>query len=239
MEKKVILAVAAHPDDMDFGASGTVAKWVNEGANCYYCICTDGSRGSSDASITHKNLSQIRRDEQIRAGKVLGLTDVFFLNYIDTQLEPTQALKEDLVKIIRKIRPNIVITLDPTFYYKADFNGEFGFINHSDHRSAGSATMDAVYPLARDRLTFEHLATEGLGPWDVDELLLVSFLDNPNYVVDISDTIEQKLKALKQHRSQMGEFEQVEERIRQRCANIGQSHGFTYAEGFTRIKIGF
>ena len=139
MRKKVILAVGAHPDDMDFGASGTIAKWVEEGASAYYLILTDGSRGSSDSKMTHKKLAAIRKKEQEGAGRILGLKKIFFLNHTDTQLIADFSLKEEISRVIKTVRPNIVITMDPTFYYSQ----KSGFVNHTDHRAAALATFVA------------------------------------------------------------------------------------------------
>jgi len=173
---KVILAVGAHPDDMEFGASGTVSKWIEEGATGYYLICTDGSRGSSDPKMTHKRLAEIRRKEQKAACKILGVKKAFFLNHIDTQLVTDTTLKEEIVRVIRDIRPNIVIAMDPTFYFTTNLLGwNSGFVNHTDHRAVGLATMDACFPLSRDRLTFQNLEKEGFSPHKVEELLLVGF----------------------------------------------------------------
>jgi len=232
MKKKVILAVGAHPDDMDFGASGTVAKWVEEGATAYYLICTDGSRGSTDPKMTHKKLAEIRKREQIEAGKILGLKKVFFLNHIDTQLVLDLTLKEEIVRIIRTARPNIVITMDPTFYYSTKFN----FVNHTDHRAAALATMDACFPLARDRLTFLEHEKDGLKPHRVDELLFVNF-EKHDFVVDITKTFSKKIKALALHDSQFDDFEAIKTRITKRAEFFGKPRGHKYAENFVRLKL--
>lgn len=231
--KKVILAVGAHPDDMDFGASGTVAEWVKEGAEAYYLIVTDGSKGSDDPKMTEEQLVKIRRQEQKKAGEILGLKKVFFLDYKDTELTVTQRLKEDIVRIIRQVKPTIVITMDPAFYYSSSM----GFVNHSDHRAVGIAVMDAVYPLARDRLTFPSLAAEGLRPWKTKELMFVSFSDQPELVVDISKTIDKKMQALKAHTSQVGDIVAVEDRLRERGKLLGKQYGYEFAEGFTKLVL--
>ena len=123
MKGKIVLAVGAHPDDMDFGASGTIAKWTSEGASCYYLICTDGSRGSTEPRMTHKKLAKIRKEEQIETCRFLGVKKVFFLNHADTQLVADLTLKEEIVRVIRELRPNIVITMDPTFYFTTNMLG--------------------------------------------------------------------------------------------------------------------
>ena len=232
MKNKVILAVGAHPDDMDFGVSGSIAKWASEGAIAYYLICTDGSRGSDDPKMTHKRLAEIRKKEQIDAAKVLGIKKVFFLDHTDTQLVCDLTLKEEIVRIIRTIKPNIVVTMDPTFYYSVGR----GFVNHTDHRAAALATMDAVFPLSRDRLTFPEHEKEGLKPHKVEELLFVSF-DKVDYLVDISETFAKKIKALSLHESQFADFPAVEKRITERAKMLGKEKGFKFAENFIRIKL--
>lgn len=232
MRNKVILAIGAHPDDTDFGASGSVAKWISEGATVYYLVCTDGSRGSDDPQMTHKKLSEIRKKEQIDAANVLGVKKVFFLNRTDTQLAPDLELKEEIVRVIRTVRPNIVVTMDPTFYYSS----KFGFVNHSDHRAAALATMDAVFPLSRDRLTFPEHENQGLKTHKVEELLLTNF-EKKGLVVDISKTIDKKLKALACHKSQYKDFRKIEEWVRKRGRMLGKSKGFKIAENFVRIKL--
>ena len=233
---KVILAVGAHPDDMEFGASGTIAKWVEEGATAYYLICTDGSRGSSDPKMTHERLVKIRRQEQKEACKVLGVKKAFFLNHTDTQLIADLTLKEEIVRVIRMIRPNIVITMDPMFYYSTNFYGGFGFVNHTDHRAAALATMDACFPLSRDRLTFQHLEKEGLKPHKVEELLLVGF-EKRDYIVDITKTFSKKIKALSLHKSQFDNFKEIEKRVTKRARMWGKGKGYKFAENFIRIRL--
>lgn len=229
---KVILAVGAHPDDLEFGASGTVVKFVRQGAIAYYVICTDGSRGSNDPLMTHESLSLIRKKEQEKACSLLGVKKVFFLNHKDTELISDRKLKEELVRIIRTVKPDIVISMDPTFYYSV----KSGFINHTDHRAAALAAMDACFPLSRDRLTFLEHEKRGLKPHKVKELWLVSF-EKTDFLVDITETIEIKLKALSLHKSQFGDFSKIEKRVKDRAKMLGKSKGFNFAENFVRIKL--
>lgn len=236
MKDKIILAIGAHPDDMDFGASGTIAKWVSEGSKAYYLICTDGSRGSSDPQINHKKLVQIRKKEQEEAVNLLGVKRVFFLNHVDTQLISDLKLKEEIVRIIRTVKPNIVITMDPTFYYSTDYYDGFGFVNHTDHRAVGLAVMDAVFPLSRDRLTFPEHEKQGLKSHKVDEILLTSF-EKKDFLVDISKTFSKKIKALSMHKSQFDNFKDVEKRVTARARKWGKIKGYKFAENFIRIKL--
>lgn len=224
-----VLGIAAHPDDLEFGASGTFAKWVKEGASCYYLICTDGSKGSEDPKMTEVRLAKIRQTEQKEAAKILGLKGVFFLKYKDTELIPDLRLKKEIVRFIRKLQPDMVVTSDPTqIYYKS------GFINHTDHRAVGEATIDAVYPMARDRLTFKELEKEGLKPHKVRTLYLVNF-EGHNEVIDISKTISIKLKALACHRSQISQ--KSLEMIKRMNHMLGKEKGYGFAECFIKLNL--
>lgn len=229
---KVVLGVAAHPDDLDFGASGSMSKWAKDGADVYYLILTDGSKGSDNPNLTSEELIKIRQDEQRAAAKAVGAKDVFFLGYPDAYLEVTLNLKRDICRVIRKIKPDVVITNDPTFIYDA----ERGFINHSDHRAAGQATIDSVFPMARDRLTFPELLNEGLLPHKVSTLLLAAF-GGGTFFVDITETIENKMNALAAHASQMPNIKETQERMKLFAKNTGGKMGVGYGEGFTRIKL--
>jgi len=236
-EKKVILGVGAHPDDMDFTASGTIAKFAAEGHDCYYLVCTDGSRGSNDPNMTHQKLAEIRRKEQLKAGRILDLKDILFLDHMDTQLNCDHKLKEDIVAIIRKIKPELVITWDPTCFYVIQSPwGEGSFVNHSDHRACGQATMDACFPYARDRLTYPDHEAEGLSPHTVRELWLITF-EKSNHIVDITSTFEKKWQAILCHESQIDDVEGTKKRVRKRAETFGREKGYQYAEGFIRLIL--
>ena len=225
----IVLGVGAHPDDLDFGASGTFAKWARSGASCYYLICTNGCKGSNDKNMTEKRLARIRRREQINAGKVLGLKGVFFLDHNDTELVADIGLKKEIVRYIRKLKPDIVVTMDPTIIYS-----KMGFINHTDHRAAGQAAIDAVFPLARDRLTFNELEREGLKPHVVRTLYLINF-DKADEIVDISKTIETKAKALKCHSSQISGNGLAW--VKKRASAIGKKGGYRFGEAFVKLDL--
>lgn len=215
--------------------AGTVAKCVAEGAKGYYFILTNANKGSSDRNVTPDQLRDIRREEQRAAGKVLGLTDVFFGEYDDGALEVTLGLKRDIVRVIRQVKPDVVLTMDPTMVYSA----ARGMINHPDHRAAGQATLDAVYPLARDHMTFpELLRDEGLEPHKVRTVLMNSF-DEANFYVDISAHMDTKIEALRAHASQLPNPEAAFARLKEWAAQAGAKVGAQYAEGFTRIDLGF
>ena len=229
---KVVLGVAAHPDDLDFGASGSMSKWAASGADVYYLILTDGSKGSDDPNITPEELTKVRYREQISASKVIGAKDVFFMHYPDAMLEVTMELKRDIVRVIRKIKPDTVITMDPTMVY--DLNR--GFVNHSDHRAAGQATIDAVFPMSRDRLIFPELLTEGLEPHKVQNLLLTNF-SNSTIGVDISDFIDQKISALKEHTSQISNPDATLSMVRNWAKLNGERYNVDFAESFIHLKM--
>ena len=231
LNPKIVLAVGAHADDIDFGASGSVAKWAQEGAEVHYLVITDGSKGSADMSMTTENLILTRQQEQRAAAESLGAKEVHFLAYEDGMLEVTMQLKKDIVRVIRQVRPDTVVVIDPTLVYSSSL----GIINHPDHRAAGQATMDAVFPLARDHLSFPDLyVDEKLEPHKVAHLLLINF-ENQNFYVDISATFETKVSALLQHTSQIADAQQITEMLRQRAATLGGKTGSKYAEGFVRI----
>ncbi len=226
----IILGVGAHPDDLDFGASGTFAKWAKQGHYCYYLICTDGSKGSDDPKMTEAKLINLRKKEQEDVVKILGLKGVFFLNHKDTELTVDLKLKKEIVRFIRKLKPDILVTFDPTFI----FSKTRGNINHTDHRAAGLAALDAVFPLARDRLTFKELEKEGLKPHKVPVVYLTSF-EEPNEIIDITDTMDLKLKALAAHKTQIKE--QALDWVKDRAKKIGSLKNFKYGEGFIKLIL--
>jgi len=233
-QEKIVLVVGAHPDDNEFGAGATVAKAARQEAKVIYLIATTGQRGSSDQAMTPERLSGIRKKEQEEAAKFLGVREVHFLDYVDGELIPDIRLKEQVVIYIRRYTPDIVSTMDPSFFYFKDF----GFVNHSDHRAIGEATLDACYPLARDLLSFpEHVKT-GLQPHKVKELLLHSFVpENANFYMDVTDTFDTKIKALSLHQSQVPDIRQLAKRMRDRAEAAGKLAGCKYAEAFVRLHL--
>lgn len=231
---KTILVSFAHSDDAEFGCGGTIARWAKEGAKIYYLICTNGNKGSQDPRMTPKRLTQIRRKEQLAAAKILGVKKVFFLNHNDCELEPTMELKEEIVKVVRLTKPDIVLTFDP----KMRYSEKRGYINHPDHIAAGEATLAAVYPAARDRLTFPEHEKLGLKPHGVGEVLMFNF-DEANFFVDIGETIDKKLEALESHKSQIGNFSEVKKMILEWASTQGKKAKVKYAEGFKRIILDF
>ena len=234
LKPKVVLGIAAHPDDLDFGASGSMARWARDGAKCYYVLCTDGSKGSDDPNLTSADLIRIRKDEQEKAAKILGLEKVFYLDHEDGLLENTIELKRQLVRIIREVKPDVMVTMDPSTLYMP----EQGYINHPDHRAASQAALDAIFPLSRDRLSFPELAAAGYAAHKTPTVLLMSFGRGSNFWVDISETLEQKLAALKAHDSQGAGSEETQAMVASWTAQAGQEHGkMKHAEGFIRLDV--
>lgn len=231
LQPKIVLGVAAHPDDLDFGAGGTLAQFARQGADVYYVQLTDGGKGTADTSIDSESLRQTREAEQQRACEAIGGKGITFLNHPDGQLEVTMDLKAEIVKLIRSIKPDVVVTTDPSEIYDADR----GIINHPDHRAAGQATLDAVYPLARDYLSFPELYKAGYEPHKVTTVLMTNF-SRANFYVNISDTIELKLQAAAAHASQGG-ASAMQDMLRQFAADRGEAAGYSYAEGFVRIDV--
>lgn len=192
------LVVVAHPDDAEFMVAGTAAKWASAGAEVSYAIVTKGDKGSEDPAMTPSRLTEIRAAEQRAAGEILGLKDVFFLGYEDGYLQHTLQLRRDLTRLIRTVRPEIVVTFDPTARFISNF-----YPNHPDHRATGDATVDAIFPSARDRLTFPELLTDGLEPHKVSQLWMGTS-EHANVWVDIGDAFDVKVQAMLAHTSQLG-----------------------------------
>lgn len=223
-----VLVVAPHPDDAEFGAAGTIARCVKEGREVVYLLCTNGNKGTSDPKMTSARLVKIREKEQRAAARVLGVREVVFLGYPDQELEDTPQLRKDIVRIIRQFKPETVLTCDPYRRY----------MQHRDHRSTGQATLDAVYPFARDRLAYPDLIEQGFQPHKVKEVLLWG-ADQPNFHSDITDTFELKITALRCHKSQIGNrpSEEFIERMKQRSRTLAEGTGYELAEAFYRLEL--
>jgi LmbE family N-acetylglucosaminyl deacetylase len=223
-----VMVITAHPDDPEFGAGGTVAKLAREGKEITYVIVTDGSKGSSDRTMTRERLVAIRKIEQTNAAKTLGVERVEFLGYVDGEIEDTRDLRRDVTRQIRRWRPDLIITQNPHRTYNL-------YASHRDHRITAGVVLDCVYPLARDHMAFPELLPE-FEPHKVRQVYLMAW-DNPHVVVDIAATIDLKLKALACHVSQVGNVAAVEARVRERSATLGQPKGYAYAETFDRILM--
>jgi LmbE family N-acetylglucosaminyl deacetylase len=230
-----ILVVAAHPDDIDFGSAGTIAAWTDAGASVTYCIVTSGDAGGSDTSVSRAEMVTIRQAEQTAAAKQVGVHDLRFLGYPDGRVEPTLALRRDLARVIRQVRPDRVMCPSPDRNYV-----RLG-VGHPDHRAVGSATLDAVYPDARNPFAFpELLAEESLEPWVVREVWIAGS-PTPNHYVDVSATFGRKIAALRSHASQISDPDGLEERLRGSLASIAATAGLpegTLAEPFQVLQTG-
>ena len=224
-----VMVVAAHPDDPEFLAGGTVARLAKEGREITYVIVTNGNKGSGDRGMTSEQLRPIRAEEQRRAARVLGVERVEFLGYEDGEVEDTRNLRRDITREIRRWRPELIITLNPHRTY-TNFPGW-----HRDHRITGRVVLDCVYPLARDHLSFPELLPE-YEPHKVREVYLIQW-EQPRLVIDITDTMELKLEAIRCHASQVGDFKTVEARMRNRAAALGKEKGYLFAEGFDHITV--
>ena len=227
-----ILVIAAHPDDIEFGMAGSVARWTDAGAQVTYCLITDGAAGSNDKDVDYKQLAARRKEEQTAAAKVVGVTDVRFLDYADGVLEPTLGLRRDLTRLIRQIRPDRVVINDPNLVLVQE--GEMNYINHPDHRAGAEAALYAVFPSAESRPIFRELLDEGLEPHHVNELYL-QFTEKPNIAVDITAVHNRKIESLLHHRSQIGE--EAADFVTKFDAEAGKEAGVEFAEMFRVMRF--
>ncbi len=228
-----VLVVLAHPDDPEFFCGGTVARWSSEGRKITYCLLTRGDKGSDDDSTPPEELARTRETEQRKAASTLGVVEVFFLNELDGYVTPSIELRKDIVRVIRQVRPDIVITSDPTNFFPSN-----RYINHADHRAAGQATLDAVYPAARSALYFPELSTEErLSPHKVKEVY-VAGAQHPNTIVDITEYFDLKIKALSAHQSQISDLEALEKRLRTNMSDPNSPPDSPrIIESFRRIEL--
>lgn len=229
---KRVLSINAHPDDQEFTVGGTLAKWARLGTEII-CVCiTSGDSGSNDrteATMTKSRLVEIREQEQRNACAVLGVQETVFLHYPDGMLQATIELRRDLARLIRKYKPEAIICGDPT----ARFFGN-SYMNHPDHRAAGDAACDAAFPSAGTRFIFPELLIEGYEPHQVSRVFLHGS-DKSDVWIDISDTLEIKVRALKQHPSQLGDWDPME-RMQEWARDEGKERGVPYAESY-RLMI--
>jgi LmbE family N-acetylglucosaminyl deacetylase len=226
-----ILGIFAHPDDAEFTVAGSVALWASQGARITYVIVTDGGAGSNDPHQSRAELVRIRQAEQTAACALLGVQEVLFLDYPDGVLEPTLALRRDLTRTIRRLKPDRVVCGDPSVMFYGD-----GYINHPDHRAAAEAALYAVFPSAPTRPIFPELLAEGFDPHQVKEVYMTSDAAHVNTYVDISETMERKIAALRCHTSQVDPGDGSW--LRAWAAEDGKAAGLPYAEAFRVMKLG-
>ena len=222
------MLVIPHPDDAEGGVGGTVAKWVSEGTEVVFVLCTNGDKGTSDPEMTTEKLGAIREKEQAAAAECLGVKEVIYLRYGDGELDDTAKFRGELVRAIRKHRPDVVFCTDPfrqTFYL------------HRDHRVSGQVAIDSVFPYARDFLHYNEHIQEGLETHKVGDILMWG-TEHPDTFIDITDTIDNKINALKKHASQVaGSGRDVDRFVKVNAQNQGQMANMPYAEGFKRIRF--
>jgi LmbE family N-acetylglucosaminyl deacetylase len=221
-----VIVVMPHPDDVELRMGGTVARWTREGKDVIYVVCTNGDKGTSDPSIKPQELARIREQEQLAAAEILGVREVIFLRYPDQSLEDTPEFRKDIVRLIRKYRPDIVVAVDSYGRY----------IDHRDHRIALRVTLDAVFPYAGYPHSYPDLLKEELQAHRVKEVLICGTGD-PNYYVDITDTIDIKVDALRCHKSQVGDRPEMAERMRQGARMSAEGQEYELAEAFHREEI--
>jgi LmbE family N-acetylglucosaminyl deacetylase len=226
-----LMVIVAHPDDADFGPAAAVAKWIRAGSVAHLVCCTSGDAGADDPATDPLELARLREQEQRAAAKHVGYAEVTFLHRPDGALVNDLALREQLVRLIRTFRPDSVLTMDPTVLIHRE-----GFIQHTDHRAAAMAAVDAVYPAARNPMAFPHLALGGLPAHDVRWVYLF-WTDEPTAWVDVSETIDVKIAALREHRSQLRRPEELEQRIRDWARESGTEIGTEAAEAFRVLDL--
>jgi LmbE family N-acetylglucosaminyl deacetylase len=215
------LVVVAHPDDCDFGCAGTTAQWTDAGISVSYCIVTDGDAGGSDRSASRTEVARLRRVEQTQAAAEVGVTDLVFLGYPDGRVTPSIDLRRDISRVIRQRQPQRVVCQSPTR------NWIRIYASHPDHLAAGEAALCAVYPDARNPFAHpELLNDEGLEPHTVSEVWMMTAIDS-NRVVDVTDTAERKLAALRHHRSQYDDWDSLEQRVRDWLKATAEAHGLS------------
>ncbi|CAN5806455.1 PIG-L family deacetylase [soil metagenome] len=226
-----VLVVISHPDDAEFGAGPAIAHLAQAGARVDYVVTTDGSKGTEDFEMTPEELSSTRLAEQRAAADILGVNEIVHLGYPDGYLTPSLELRRDITRQIRRFRPDLLITQNPT--RRLDHNP---FIGHPDHLATGEATLAAVYPAARDHLNFPELwRDEKLEPWKVRQVLLTG-VEEPNLWMDVAGTFETGLRAILAHVSQVAPTE-VEERMRERARVVGEPQGIGLAQAFASIIL--
>jgi LmbE family N-acetylglucosaminyl deacetylase len=228
MDFSSALVLFAHPDDAEFMCGGTVAGWTRGGCEVHYVVVTDGSAGSNEPGVTREELRPIRNREQRAAAEVLGVRTVTFLGEVDGMLEVTLDTRRKVTREVRRLRPDVIVAPDPARLWFGN-----GYINHSDHKAAGMLALSTVMPDAPTRLMFPELLDEGIEPFEVPNLWLGS--NEPDTFVDISETLDIKLKALAQHVSQG--VEGAEPRVRDRARELGEQAGYEYAEGFKTFRF--
>ncbi len=231
LEIERAMAVYAHPDDAEFGLAGTVAKWAREGVEITYCMVTNGASGSSDPDMTREKLKAIREAEQREAAAILGVKHVVFLGYEDGSLYPTLEVRRDVARQIRIHRPDVLFAQDPTVRIARDAS----YVNHPDHIAAGEVALRSINPDASTRLMFPELWREERLEPHKPKALFINAFGGGETVVDISEVLEVKIRALRAHRSQLGDEE--ERLVREFARRAGESAGYAAGESFRVVRL--
>ncbi len=229
-----LLVIVAHPDDAEFSAGGTVARWTAEGGEAHYLVCTDGAAGGTDPSHTAEWLRETREREQWAAAEYLGVSDVYFLRHRDGEILPTIELRTEIARHVRRLKPDVVIIPSPERTWVP-----YGLrIHHPDHLAVGEAALSALYPGVGNAWTFTTLLDEGLGPHTVPEIWITN-TSAPNYAVDVSGTLGRKVQSILLHASQMKgrDAEEIQGRMRPRAEETGARYGMPCAEDYLRLVI--
>jgi len=224
------MTIVAHPDDIEFSCAGTMARWTKAGAQISYVLCTSGDVGIEELGMTRARAMEIREAEQREAAKIIGAREVIFLREPDGLLQATLELRKKLVREIRRFKPEVVVCEDPTIVWVGN-----DYINHPDHRAAGTAALDATFPAAGQPNLFQELEEEGLFAHKPSKVYVISWGEADEYV-NIEDTIHLKIKALKSHKSQMKDWD-PEETIRKWAQESGKGKEMAYAEGFRVVTF--
>ncbi len=224
------LAVMAHPDDIEYSCAGTLFKWKAAGARIAYVLCTSGDAGINHLQVTREQAAQMREIESLQAAAVAGITDVAFLREPDGMLQPTLELRKKIVREIRRFKPEVIICGDPTVLWTSR-----NYINHPDHRAAATAAVDAIFPAAGQRNMFEELELEGIHPFKPRKVY-VSNSDQSDIFESIDDTIDLKIQALREHKSQMINHD-PEPHVREWAAKRAEGKGMVYAEAYRVITL--
>jgi LmbE family N-acetylglucosaminyl deacetylase len=227
-----ILVILAHPDDPEFFCGATLARWARAGHEIHYLLLTCGDKGFDDPTATSDHICAVRQAEQNAAAAIIGVKTVRFLDHEDGYLVPSIELRREVVRTIRQIKPDILVTCDPTHLFAGDY-----YINHPDHRYAGQVVLDAVFPAVNNPFFFpELIKNEGLQPHKVREVW-VSLTGNPTVTLDVTNTWEIKVLALKEHKSQIGDPKEFEQRMRARKSEKSTEENEYYEENFRVIKF--
>ncbi len=224
------MVIVAHPDDIEFGCAGTIARWVQGGARIAYVLCTSGEVGIAEKGMTKEKAAEIREQEQLAAAATIGVKEVIFIREPDGMLQPTLSLRKKLVREIRRFKPEIVVCDDPTVVWVDDT-----YINHPDHRAAGTAALDAIFPAAGQPNLFQELEDEGITAHKPRKVYVIGWMESDLYV-NIASTIDLKIKALRAHKSQMKDWDPAP-RIKQWASEAGKGKEMAYAEGFRVVTL--